>query len=145
MKIHYKKNDIFIPEWNDNKKLPEGEQIKFHHRFLTTLERKQFIYVEEHTQGSVAKFASGYSEDMTEDEQVALLDKTDRKITQDGAGIARCVVTKIENLEMEDEAGKILKIDTIEKFYNAPDIFPALRAEVEGMCVLMSARADTKN
>ena len=145
MKIHYKKNDIFIPEWNENKKLPDAEQIKFHHRFLTTAERKEFIYMEPHTQGKVAILTNMYKDDMTEDEQVDLLTKNDRKIIQDGEGIAKTITTKIEGLSMVDENSKEFKIDTIEKFYKTPDAFPVLAAEYSQYCLGLTARADTKN
>jgi len=146
MQIHYKKSDIFIPESYDNKKQPEGEQVKFYHGFVTTAQRKEFVYVEPHTQGKVTILTSMYKEEMNEDEQVKMLEKNDRKIIQDGDGIARAITTKIENLEMvDDETKKVHKIDTIEKFYNAPDAFPLFAAEYRAYCLGLSARADTKN
>lgn len=146
MKIHYKKSDIFVPEWNDNKKLPEGDQIKFHHKFLTTVERKTFIYWKDRTEGQMAALSViADIENMTQEEQYKVLERDDRALVQNAEGIARAIVTKIENLEMEDEEGKVQKIDTIAKFYNAPDAYPALRAELEALCLRLSARADSKN
>ena len=146
MKIHYKKSDIFIPEWNDNKKLPEGEQIKVHHRFLTTLERKTFVYWKDRTEGQMAALSAiANIDDMTQEDQYKILERDDRALIQNSEGIARAIVTKIENLEMEDETGKVHKIETIDQFYKAPDAYPALRAEIEAKCLSMSARADSKN
>ncbi len=145
MKIHYKKSDVFIPESYDNKKQPAGDQVKFYHRFLTTAERKEFIYLEPHTQGKVAILTNMYKENMSEDEQVDLLEHNDRRIVQDGEGIAMAITTKIENLVMVDESDKEQKIDTIEKFYAAPDAFPLFAAEYKQYCLGLTARADTKN
>jgi len=46
---------------------------------------------------------------------------------------------------MEDEEGKVFKIDTIEKFYKAVDAIAGLKGEYEAYCVELSARADSKN
>lgn len=37
MKVYLKKGFVFTPAWNDNKKLPEKEQIKIHFEFMSGL------------------------------------------------------------------------------------------------------------
>ena len=147
MKIHYKKSDIFIPEWNDNKKLPPDEQIKFHHRFLTVEERKKYVYWDDYTEGQMTVLSAlAAAEKMSIDEQVSALEKDDRKFVQDGKGIAKAIITKIEGLILVDEeTKKEEKIDTIAKFYSALDAFPGLNFELEKYCLGASARADSKN
>lgn len=146
MKINYKKSDIFIPEWEGNKDLPDNEQIKFHHRFLTTEERMRFVYWEPYTQGQIATLMV-YSnvEGMTEDEAEKAVAKANRRYVQNSAGIAKVITTKIENLIMIDETGHEFVIDTIDKFYKCIDAFAALRAEYEQYCLNLSAKVETKN
>jgi hypothetical protein len=145
MKIYYRKDDIFIPTWEKNNELPYDDQIKFHHRYLSTAERKKYVYWEDYTEGQVLAFTTMNNATMTQDEQVEALAKDTRRFVQDAEGIARTVTTKIEGLEMVDPAGNVHKIDTIAKFYNAPDAFSALRAEYEAYCLTLSARGDSKN
>ena len=128
MKINVKRNSIWIPDWEDNKKLPEKEQIRFHHRYLTLDERDEFIYIESATV-----------------EQVQLEESGNRKFIQDKKGIAQRITTKIENLVMVDENGKEEKLDTIDKFYSAPDAFSELKVFYEAYCISLSARVDSKN
>ena len=129
MRINVKRNSIWIPDWEDNKKLPEKEQIRFHHRYLTTDERDIYIFVE--------------------DIQVKDLTATDgddnRKWVQNKKGITKAVITKIENLILVDEKGKETAIDNIEKFYSAPDAFPVLTVLLESYCLGLVARVDSKN
>lgn len=146
MKIHYKKSDTFIPEWNDNKLLPEEEQVKFHHTFLSTEQRKKFVYWKNYTEGQMAVLSVlANTEKLSEDDSIKALERDDREYVQDAAGIAKTITTKIDNLTMIDENENEHKIDTIEKFYKAPDAFSALRAEYEQYCLTLSARADSKN
>jgi hypothetical protein len=146
MKIYYRKDDIFIPTWEKNNELPQDDQIKFHHRYLSTAERKKFIYWENYTEGQMLTFSTMNNADkMTQEEQVDALSKNTRRFIQDAEGIARAVTTKIDGLEMVDPAGNVHKIDTIDKFYKAPDAFAALRAEYEAYCLTLSARGDSKN
>jgi len=146
MKIYYRKDDIFIPKWEKNNELPDGEQIKFHHRYLSTAERKKYVHLEDYTEGQLyALTRMPDDRPMTQDEQMDALSKDSRRFVQDAEGIARAVTTKIEGLEMVDPAGNVHKIDTIDKFYKAPDAFATLRAEYEAYCLMLSARGDSKN
>lgn len=147
MKIHYKKSDTFVPEWNDNKSLPEKDQVKFHHRFLTTEERSRFVYWEPYTEGQVAKLmAIGSIDKMDEAEAEKAISRADRKYIQDSKGIAKTITTGIDNLILkDDEDGTEYTIDTIDKFYKAVDACPALRAEYEQYCLNLSAKVDSKN
>jgi len=146
MKIHYKKSDTFIPEWNDNKKLPKEEQIKFHHRFLTTEERKKYIYWEDYTEGQMTILSAlAVAEKLSQAEQESALSKDDRRYVQDSKGIALAIITKVENLSLVGEDGKETKIADIATFYKGIDAYTNLRAELENYCLSVSARADTKN
>jgi len=127
MRINVKRDSIWTPDWEKNKKLPEKEQIRFHHRYLTTDERDIYIYVED------MKVVDLTAED------------DNRKWIQDKKGIAKAIVTKIENLTLVDEKGKEQHIDKIEQFYDAPDAFPALAMLLEGYCLSLVARQDSKN
>ena len=142
MVINVKKSDIYIPEWNDNRDLPEAEQIKFHHRFLTTAEREQFVYWKNYTEGEMSKLATMVGDNFDFDDYV---ENNKREWVQDKEGIARKIITKIENLVIKDESGKEETLDTIEKFYSAPDAFASLRAEIEGYVLTLSAKAESKN
>ena len=146
MKIYYRKDDIFVPTWEKNNELPEDEQIKFHHRYLSTAERKKYVHWEDYTEGQLTVLtALSGAEKLSQNEQVDLLAKDTRKFVQDAEGIVRAVTTKIEGIDMVDPDGNVHKIDTIEKFYKAPDAFAPLRAEYEAYCLTLSARGDSKN
>ena len=130
MKINVKRDSIWVPDWEGNLELPEKDQIRFHHRFLTTDERDIYIYVEDIRIKDL--------KDITGEED-------DRKWIQNKKGITKAVVTKIENLILVDEKGKETTIDTIDKFYEAPDAFPGLTMLLEGYCLGLVARVDSKN
>ena len=130
MKINVKRDSIWVPDWEGNLDLPEKDQIRFHHRFLTTDERDIYIYVEDIRIKDL--------KDITGEED-------DRKWIQNKKGITKAVVTKIENLILVDEKGKETTIDTIDKFYEAPDAFPGLTMLLEGYCLGLVARVDSKN
>ena len=44
MKLKFNLDNVFIPEWNKNKKLPTSEQIKITWRFPSYSERKEIKY-----------------------------------------------------------------------------------------------------
>ena len=44
MKITFQEFNVFIPEWNKNKKQPESEQVKVHWRYPNSQEVKQIRY-----------------------------------------------------------------------------------------------------
>jgi len=124
MKVQIKKNGVYIPKWRDNQKLPEGEQIKFHYRFLTNDERDEFIYLEPVTLQQI-------------DDNKAL----DRKYVQNGKGIAKLITTKIENFLADD--GKEVEIKDIGTFYKYS--FPLLAAEYESHLLNVSQVVESKN
>lgn len=142
MIINVKRANVFIPEFNGNRDLPDNEQIKFHHGFLTTEEREEFVYVKNFTQGGVDKLVSLVGKDFDLD---TYAEANDREVVQDSKGIAKKITTKIENLVIEDESGAKETLDTIEKFYAAPDAFSHMRAEYESYVLNLSAKADSKN
>ena len=140
MVINVKKEDIFIPQWNGNQDLPEAEQIKIYHRFLTTAERERYIYLKNYTEGSAAKLLAAKDDEITD-----VFLEYGREFIQDSKGIALAIITKIENLSIDYGDGQEEAVGTIEKFYSLPDAFPALRAEIEGYVLNLSARGDSKN
>ena len=141
MIVNVKKEDIFIPEWNGNRELPDADQIKVSHRFLSTAERERYIYWKNYTEGQVAAlFAASKTEDV--DDFIA---RDDRQYVQDKQGILRAIVTKIENLSITYGDDSEEAISTIEEFYKSPDAFAELRAELEGYALVLSARVDSKN
>jgi len=140
--INVKRANVFIPTFNGNRDLPDSEQIKFHHGFLTTEEREEFVYVKNFTQGGIDKLVSTIGDDFDMD---AYAEANDREVIQDSKGIAKKITTKIENLVIEDESGVKETLDTIDKFYTAPDAFAQMRAEYEAYVLNLSAKAESKN
>ena len=141
MVINVKKEDIFIPAWNGNRELPDAEQIKFYHRFLTTAERDKYLYWKNYTEGQVAALLSASNADDIDD----FIARDDREYVQNRQGMARAIVTKIENLSLHYGDGSEEVVGTIEAFYKAPDAFAELRAELEAYVLTLSARVDSKN
>ena len=126
MIVELKRTDTYIPEWNDNKELPETEQIKFLHKFLGAADRKQYVY------NKPIEFSQ--SKDI---DQVSKLE-----IVTDGQGIARKCVTSIENLSVNID-GKTTAIEDIATFYKYA--FSDLAAELEAYMLECTAVVDLKN
>lgn len=124
MRIEVKAEDIYIPRWNNNRGLPEDEQIKITHRFLLGGERKKYIY----------------TKPMQADKFTGELDSKVDYI-QDGQGIAKAIVTKIEGLEVAC-GDKVVKVDTIEKLYTTSGVNQVLIAEIESAMLLASPEVD---
>ena len=141
MVINVKKEDIFIPEYNGNQEQPDAEQIKIYHRFLSTAERERYIYLKNYTEGSAAKLLASKEADDMED----IFVEYSREFVQDSKGIALAIITKIENLSIDYGDGQKEAVETIEGFYELPDAFPTLRAEVEAYVLNLSAKVDPKN
>lgn len=126
MKVKMRKTDVWIPDWNGNLSEPEDEQIRFHHRFLSAAERKQYIYTRP------IKLKTGQDDQGTEMEYV-----------QDGKGIAMKVTSKVENLAGEYDDGSEFRVSTIQELYASP--FSDLVAMYEGYLLGASAVVDPKN
>ena len=45
MIIDLKENDVYVPVWNNNKKLDESEQIKVHYKYLSKKEMQKCIVI----------------------------------------------------------------------------------------------------
>jgi hypothetical protein len=45
MKIKLSRTDIYIPNWNGNRSLPESEQVKIEYRFMTCEEEERFSLI----------------------------------------------------------------------------------------------------
>ena len=124
MIIEVKNNDIFIPKYGGNDKLPEGEQIKVHHRFLLPGERKKYIY----------------SQPVKVDKLKGEVD-SNVEVVQDEEGIARAIVTSIDNLNIKC-GKKSVKVDTIEKMYATSGVPKELVSEIEVRMLLSSPEVD---
>jgi hypothetical protein len=126
MIIEVKNKDIFIPVYGGNDKQPEGEQIKVHHRFLLPGERKKYIYT-----------------------RPVKVDKLKGKVdsnveaVQDEEGIARAIITSIENLEIKC-GDDIVKVDTVEKMYDTLGVPKYLVSEIEVNMLLVSPVVDAE-
>lgn len=56
MKLNLRKTDTYIPEWNENRNLPENEQIEVEFEYLTTADKEElFIDKNDKSVGSIAK------------------------------------------------------------------------------------------
>ena len=96
MLVKLKSKTVYIPEWEENKKQPEKEQIKFYLRLLNSEERAECITYKS---------------------------KGDKVISSpDLVGFCKYGVTKIENLEIEID-GKKEKIESAEKLLAAEGLF----------------------
>ena len=45
MKVKLSRTDIYIPNWNGNRSLPDSEQVKVEYRFMTCEEEERFSLV----------------------------------------------------------------------------------------------------
>lgn len=124
MIIEVKNSDIFIPKYGGNDKLPEGEQVKVHHRFLLPGERKKYIY----TQPVKVDKLKGEVDSKVE-------------VVQDEEGITRAIVTKIENLNIKC-GKKTVKVDSVEKMYSTSGVPKSMVAEIEVNMLLSSPEVD---
>lgn len=115
MKIKVRRTDVFIPKWMDNEE--QAEPIKVHYRFLTISERHKYQGVE-----PVEVGANG--------EPVI-------RVRQDNEGMARKMITRIENFVLDD--GRETVIDDAAKLYNTPGVPPELVAMIEAEMVAASS------
>lgn len=128
MRVSLKKSDVFIPDWMGNKDLPEAEQVKFHYKFLGSAERNQYVY----------KKPTEFRFDGKGQGQFGTIE-----MVQDAKGMALRMVTRIENLEVELDDGKVVHIDNIQEFYKYA--LHDLASEVESRMLEATAMVDTKN
>ncbi len=124
MIIEVKNEDIYTPDYGDNKKLPEVEQVKVHHRFLLPGERHKYIYTKE----------------IMVDKIKGTVDSNVEAIS-DMEGIARAIITKIENLDIKC-GKKTIKVDTVEKMYSTSGVPHLLIADIEAGMFLASPVVD---
>ena len=128
MRVSLKRTDTFTPEWNGNQELPEEEQVRFHHKFLGSADRKKYIYKK------TIKFSQG------DDPSKQI---SDLEVVTDGRGIAMKTVTSIENLEVEIVDGTVAKIEDVEVFYRYS--LNDLAAELERYMLECTAVVDSGN
>ena len=125
MIIEVKNKDIFIPTYGGNDKLPDGEQIKVHHRFLLPGERKKYVY----------------TRPVKVDKLKGVVDSNVEAV-QDEEGITRAIVTGIDNLNIKC-GDTTVKVDTVEKLYNTSGVPKYLVSEIEVSMLLASPEIDT--
>lgn len=116
MKIAVRTGDVYIPEWNGNREA--DEPIRVHYRYLCKDERDRFIGVEP------IKFKKDGEPELT--------------VRDDGAGMAKLMIKRIEGLTIE-ENGKDRVIDDAVKLYSSQGIPVALIQEIEGALKAASA------
>jgi len=117
MIIDVVKEKVYVPEWNGNRELPEEEQIKVTHRFLSPTERKKY-----------------YNHEIDSDYKV--------QPKLDPGGHARAVITKIENLSI-NIGGAAKPIRTGADLYTTNGVPWRLTDEIETYLVKEDAEADT--
>lgn len=114
MKIQIKKRDVFIPEWNGNKK--NEAPIEVHFNYLTAGERSEYIGIEP------VRIRDGEPEII---------------VKQNGPGIAKKMITRIENLEVGD-----VLVDDARKLYSTVGVPQSLIQEIESFLSGASAQVD---
>ncbi len=124
MIIEVKNEDVYIPDFGNNKNLPEAEQIKVHHRFLFPGERHKYIY----TKALMVDKIKG-----TVDSNV--------EAVSDMEGIAKAIIIKIENLNIKT-GKKTTKVDTVEMMYSTSGVPHMLVANIEIGMFLASPEVD---
>jgi len=118
MRVVIAEKDVFIPTWNDNKNLPEDEQIKVHYKFPTQNQRNRYI--------------TRYPAELESGKNAASGQNTIRmKIETDDKMMFKLLVTKIENLEWEDHDGQIHEIKKPDELFDARGL-DALYDEIIG-------------
>ena len=106
---------VYIPKWNGNRELPEDEQIKVTHRFFKAGEKKKYIYMK----NAVVDVVTNEVNSMVE-------------FIVDSEGLTRTLVTKIENLQVHDNAkDKMVNVKTGNDLYTIPGVPEALVVELE--------------
>lgn len=125
MIIEVKNNDIYIPDYGDNLTLPEADQIKIHHRFLLPGERHKYIYTRDVKVDKIKGTVDGNVEAVSDME-----------------GIARAIITKIENLSIKS-GSKTIKVDTVDRLYNTSGVPHMLVINIETHMFLASPEVDT--
>jgi hypothetical protein len=46
MKLSVTRNDVYVPKWNGNSKLPDDEKVKVHYHFLSFEEQESIVSVD---------------------------------------------------------------------------------------------------
>ena len=113
MRIEVVKEKTFEPTYGDNLDLPVPERVRVFHRFLSASERSRFIY--------------------TKPLKIGGADTGTMEFVQDDEGIARAIITKIENLELEI-GGKVTKIETAKALYETEGVPSGLVRAIEMYC-----------
>ena len=121
MRIEVVKEKSFEPTFGGNLDLPEAERIRVYHRFLTAAERGKFIYTKP------IKIGQGADGSM--------------EFVQDEEGIARAIITRVENLELSTK-GKAVKIETGKALYETEGVPAMLVREIEMYCFTASPEVE---
>ena len=113
MRVKIIGGDVYIPEFNDNKELPEAEQIKCHYKHMSVEQDSQF------TRLADPEFDS-------ETREMA----TTIKFVRDDAGIVAASWPKIENCCYDLNNGKAVEIESGADLLKAPKDFRRLFDEL---------------
>ena len=123
MKVKLSRTDIYIPNWNGNRSLPESEQVKVEYRFMTCEEEERFSVVR-----PVYNMAEGKTQEITVNYDLHAND------------IWRACVKKVSGLQ--DEAG--VEITEPKKVADIPGMY-SLITEVVAEVKRGLTEADLKN
>ena len=93
MKVKVARDDVYVPKWRDNRKLPETEQIKVYFKYMTAAQEERFTI-----------FKPKYNDDKT--------DKVDIEIIVDEVAVWNECVTKIEGL-VDEKTGKPITLPSV--------------------------------
>jgi len=123
MIIEVKIDDVYIPTFGGNDKLPDDEKLKVKHRFLLPGERKKYIY----------------TKPMQIDKISGKLDSSVEYV-QDEEGITKAIVTGFENFKIKIDK-KEVEIKTALDMYNH-NVPTSLVREIEVAMLLASPEVD---
>jgi len=120
---------VFVPEWRDNNKQDDGDQIKIHYRAVTVTIKEKILPREfSYEKGSDGEMAP------------VMNIRIDRKKYLDE------LVTKIENLGYINEDGVEVKVSTVAQLFAGPIEFDGLIDEIYAFFnEIVTSRINEKN
>lgn len=131
MVITLSKTIIFVPEFNGNSELPAGEQVQVILKNLSVAEKER---IRNKVRPKVRYDKDGSIQGM------------EMELGADKDSLLSCMVQRIENLAVEDSAGKNTPITNIAQLRSAPMELHGLLEEIYQKCSsIMNETFDQKN
>ena len=114
MQVNIEKKGTYVPKWNDNRELPEDEQIIIEYSNISTIDRRKF-----HKSASTKLIIDDplNKSDADIDREIEKQSRTEIAVGIDTAGMVRAMKPMVKNCE--DQDGN--PIDTWEKLLSSPD------------------------